>query len=449
MTSTPTAPAGTPAPPAAPPGAAHPGPSAGASATGAAPGPRRAYRDLDGQIVGGVASGLAAHLSLPVLWVRIAFVATAVLGGAGIAFYAGLWVFLPAGSQFESAAPGIESATRGGRRPGRIRRLGDVGPVIALGALGIGLVFAAEAVLGQGALIWPVAIGVAGVALLWRQADEAQRERWLDATGRVDPARVVLGDGGWASYCRIAAGLGLMVTALVLLALRGGSWSLARDVTLAVVLGIVGIAIVVGPWIYRLTAELADERSERVRTQERADVAAHLHDSVLQTLALIQKSPSDAVRLARAQERDLRSWLFDGDTTNDTTIAGALRAMAAEVEDHWGVMVDVVAVGDCDLTETLRPAVAAAREAVTNAAKHAGVPRVDVYAEVTDGAVDVFVRDRGAGFDPDTTPEDRMGVRGSIIDRMQRHGGTAEIRSAPGDGTEVRLHLARTEKEES
>lgn len=442
MTSTPTAPPGAPQQPAAQPGA----PGGAAPQPGGAPAPRRAYRDLDDQIVGGVASGLAAHLGVPVLWVRIAFVVGAVLGGAGIAFYAGLWVFLPAGSQFEAAAPGIESATRGGRRPGRMRRLGDIGPVVALGALGIGLVFAAEAVLGQGALIWPVALGIAGVALLWRQADEAQRERWLDATGRVDPARVVLGNGGWASYLRIAAGLGLMVMAMVLLALRGGSWSLARDVTIAVLLGIAGLAIVVGPWIYRLTTELADERSERVRTQERADVAAHLHDSVLQTLALIQKNPADAARLARAQERDLRSWLFEGDSADGATVAGSLRAMAAEVEDKYAVMVDVVAVGDCDLAEALRPVVAAAREAVTNAAKHAGVPRVDVYAEITEGAVDVFVRDRGAGFEPEATPEDRMGVRGSIIDRMQRHGGTAEIRSAPGDGTEVRLHLARHDK---
>jgi signal transduction histidine kinase/phage shock protein PspC (stress-responsive transcriptional regulator) len=409
---------------------------------------RRAYRDLDGQVVGGVASGLATHLGLPVLWVRLAFVLGAVFGGAGIAFYAALWVLLPAGAQFDPQAPGIESATRGGRRPGRIRRLGDVGPVIALGAVAIGLVFAFEAVFGRGALVWPVVIGVAGVALLWRQADEAQRERWLDATGRVDPARVVLGRGGWAAYARLGLGLGLMVLALVLFSLRGGSLSLARDVTIAVLLGIAGIGIVVGPWVYRLTAELADERTERVRTQERADVAAHLHDSVLQTLALIQKNPADAARLARAQERDLRSWLFAGDTLDAATVAGALRQQAAEVEDKYGVMVDVVAVGDADLVEGLRPVVAATREAVTNAAKHAGVPRVDVYAEITGAAVDVFVRDRGAGFDPDATPEDRMGVRGSIIDRMQRHGGRAEIRSGPGEGTEVRLHLDRPEEED-
>ena len=404
---------------------------------------RRAYRDLREPVIGGVAAGLAEHLGLTVLMVRVGFVVGAVLGGVGIAFYAVLWAMLPVGPPATALAPGLASATRGGRRPGTGRRLSDLGPVVVLGALGIGAVFVLQGILGAGGWVWPLGIAIVGVALLWRQADEAQRERWVDATGRIDPIRIVLGSGGWASYARLAAGVGLIVVAIVLFSLRGGSLSLARDVTLAVLLGLGGLAIVVGPWIYRLASELSDEREERVRTQERADVAAHLHDSVLQTLALIQKNPADAARLARSQERDLRAWLFSTESIDDSTVASSLRAMAGEIEDAYGITVDVVAVGDCDLDETLRPIVAAAREATTNAAKHAGVPRVDVYAEVTAGAVDVFVRDRGAGFDPDATPEDRLGVRRSIIDRMARHGGTAEVRSAPGEGTEVRLHLGR------
>ncbi len=404
---------------------------------------RRAYRDLREPVLGGVAAGLAEHLGLTALIVRVGFVVGAVLGGVGIAAYAVLWAMLPVGPPSSALSPGLASATRGGRRPGPARRLFDVGPVVVLGALAIGAVFVLQGVLGAGGWIWPLAIAVVGVSLLWRQADEAQRERWVDARGRIDPLRIVLGDGGWASYARLAAGVGLIVVAIVLFTLRGGSFSLARDVTLAVVLVIVGIAIVVGPWIYRLAAELSDEREERVRTQERADVAAHLHDSVLQTLALIQKNPIDAARLARAQERDLRAWLFSTESIDESTVASALRAMAGEIEDAWNLTVDVVAVGDCDLDEAMRPIVSAAREATTNAAKHAGVPRVDIYAEITPGAVDVFVRDRGAGFDPDTTPEDRLGVRRSIIERMARHGGTADVRSAPGEGTEVRLHLGR------
>ncbi len=209
-------------------------------------------------------------------------------------------------------------------------------------------------------------------------------------------------------------------------------------------LSVAGIGIVVGPWLYRLAADLTAERAERVRTQDRADVAAHLHDSVLQTLALIQKNAHDGplvARLARSQERDLRAWLYSGESTDESTVAGALRRVAATVEDAHGIAVELVVVGDRPYVEALTPVVRATGEALTNAAKHAGVDRVDVYAEVTDEAVSVFVRDRGVGFDPTSIPDDRFGVRQSIHDRMARHGGQAEIRSTPGEGTEVRLHL--------
>ena len=412
-------------------------------------GGRRATRDTQEPIFGGVASGLSRHLAVPVLWVRAGFVLAAFLGGMGVLLYAGLWWMLPSDAHFETAAPGIESATRGGRRPGRIRRLTDLGPAIALAALGLGGVLLLEAVLGRGAVFWPVLIGTVGIGLLWRQADEAQRERWLDSSGRIDPVRVVFGRGGWASYARVAAGVLLILLALVLYSAHGGSVSMARDVAVAAILTVVGLGIVIGPWIYRLAADLTDERAERVRTQERADVAAHLHDSVLQTLALIQKNADDSAtvaRLVRAQERDLRSWLYAGESTDERTVASALRGVAARVEDEYAVSVDVVSVGDCDLDEQLRPLVQAAGEAVTNAAKHAGTGRVDVYAEITPGAVDVFVRDRGRGFDPAGVPTGRYGVRKRLVDRMQRHGGVAEIRSAPGEGTEVRLHLARLQE---
>jgi len=320
---------------------------------------------------------------------------------------------------------------------------------IALAALGFGAILLLEAVLGQGAVFWPLFLGLVGIALLWRQADEAQRERWLDTTGRIDPVRVVVGNGGWAAYARIASGAGLIVTALVLFSLRGGSPAMARDVTVAALLTIVGLAIVIGPWMYRLASDLTAERTERVRTQERADLAAHLHDSVLQTLALIQKNAHDGptvARLARSQERDLRSWLYAGESTDDSTVASALRGVAAAAEDDHGVSVEVVTVGDCPMSEPLRAIVNATREAVTNAAKHAGTGQVDVYAEIATEAIDVFVRDRGRGFDPAAVPEDRYGVRHSIIDRMQRHGGSAEVRSGHDEGTEVRLHLPRNQQ---
>ncbi len=409
--------------------------------------PRRAFRDLGSPIAGGVASGLAAHLGVPVLWVRVFFVSTALLGGFGLMLYAGLWMFLPADQRFEVGAPGLESATRTGKRPGRRSRFRDAGPAVALGALLFGVVLGFEGIFGQGALFWPVVLGVAGIALIWRQADEAQRERWTDSTGRIDPFRAVFGSGGWAAYARIAAGLGLIVAALSVFAIAASGATFAVPVLVAGLLGIAGLAVVVGPWVLRLINDLSAERVERVRTQERADMAAHLHDSVLQTLALIQKNSGDAptvARLARSQERDLRRWLFEADSTDATTLAGALKEMAAEVEDQHAIVVDVVTVGDCELDEALRPIVLAAREAVVNVAKHAGTERADVFAETSAGSVDVFVRDRGAGFAMDGVAADRHGVRNSIIDRMTRHGGSADVRSSPGEGTEVRLHLPRT-----
>ncbi|HQR27649.1 MAG TPA: PspC domain-containing protein [Nocardioides sp.] len=410
---------------------------------------RRAYRDSQQPVLGGVAAGLARHLGVPVLWVRVAFVVAAALGGMGVVLYGAFWMILPSDSRFEEAAPGLESATRTGKRPGRVARLTDLGPVVAVGALAVGLLLLLGALLGTGAFFWPVVLGAAGVTLLWRQADEVQRERWLDSSGRIDPFRALFGAGGWASYARVAAGAVLVLGALVVFSLRAGDLGAARDITVAGLLGIVGLAIVVGPWIYRLAADLTAERAERVRTQERADLAAHLHDSVLQTLALIQKNADDAplvARLARSQERDLRAWLYDDRAGDDTTFASTLRTLAGQVEDAHGVSVDLVIVGDCSLTDPVRALVSATGEAVTNAAKHAGTGRVDVYAEVSAALVEVFVRDRGVGFDPAAVPEGRYGVRHSIVDRMERHGGTAEIRSATGEGTEVRLHMPRQEE---
>ncbi len=405
---------------------------------------RRASRSTDDRMIGGVAGGLAEHLGLDPLHVRIAFVVASFVGGFGLVFYAGLWMILPADRHLDQASPGLEAATRQGKRPGRASRLTDAGPVVAAGALALGVLFLVHGWLGGSFLFWPLLLGVLGLAVLWWQADEAQRERWIDSTGRVDIVRAVVGSGGAASYARLAAGVALLVAALGLFAVQTGRLGVARDVLLAGVLGVVGLALMVGPWLFRLAGDLSEERAARVRSQERADVAAHLHDSVLQTLALIQKHADDGrtvAKLARAQERDLRGWLYGEDAHPETSVAAALRAAAAEVEDAFGVPVEVVTVGDVAVDERRRPLVLAAREAMVNAAKHSGADKVDVFAECGDGHVEVFVRDRGQGFDPDAVPQDRLGVRNSIVDRMQRHGGTAVVRTAPGDGTEVRLSL--------
>jgi signal transduction histidine kinase/phage shock protein PspC (stress-responsive transcriptional regulator) len=410
-----------------------------------AAGPPKAYRSSDERLLGGVAAGLARHLGVETVYVRVAFLVTALLGGFGVALYAGLWLILPIDRHLEQASPGLEAASRQGRRPGRVRRLQDVGPLVAMCAIAVGVAVLAQRLVGGSMLFWPVLVGVVGLAVLWRQADEAQRERWVDSSGRINLVRAVVGSGGLASYARLAAGIALLLFALVLFAVQtsqSGQFDVARDVVVAGVLGVAGLALTVGPWLFRLTGDLSEERAARVRSQERADMAAHLHDSVLQTLALIQKHAGDGrtvATLARAQERDLRSWLYGDQQPGDTSVASALKAAAAEVEDAHGVPVEVVVVGDTTASDRSRALVLAAREAMVNAARHSGADRVDVYAECGAQSTEVFVRDRGRGFDVHAVPEDRLGVRNSIKDRMRRHGGTATLRTAPGEGTEVRL----------
>ncbi len=414
--------------------------TAGSSA--AAYRPRRATRSSDGRLLGGVAAGLAEHLGVPVWAVRLAFLVAVAVSGLGVVMYAALWMVLPSAAHLESSAPGLEAASRTGRRPPRSRRLGEMGPLVALGAVAVGVVVLAQTLLGGSGLFWPVLLFAAGLAVLWRQADEAQRERWVDSSGRINLVRAVVGRGTAASYARLVAGLGLLAIAMVLFAVLTGRSGVAGDVLIAGALGVAGLALTIGPWLFRLVGDLAEERAARVRTEERADVAAHLHDSVLQTLALIQKHAEDGrtvARLARAQERDLRAWLYDEAPEAESSVAAALRAAAAEVEDTHGLPVEVVTVGDAALTQKLQPIVLAAREAMVNAAKHSGAPRVDVYAETGERKVEVFVRDRGSGFDTGAVPADRLGVRNSIVERMRRHGGTATVRTAPGQGTEVAL----------
>jgi signal transduction histidine kinase len=404
---------------------------------------RRAARSAHDNVVGGVAAGLAEHLDVPVLGVRVFFVVTAVLG-FGVVLYAGLWLALPLEQPRAAGSPGLESAERRGLRPRRHARVADTGVLVALAALGLGIAALLDLAVGGFRFFWPAVVAVIGIAVLWRQADEAQRERWRDSTERAGLNRILLGGGGVAAWARVAVGVGLLVTALALFAAQSGRLGLARDVLLAGVLGMAGLAVTLGPWLHRLAAEVSAERAERVRTQERADVAAHLHDSVLQTLALIQKGSHDPARvaqLARAQERDLRAWLYGAAGASAHRLAAALAAVAAEVEDAHGVPVEVVTVGDAALSPRLDALVAATREALVNASRHGGAERIDLYAEVAHRRAEVFVRDRGRGFALDAIPPDRLGVRGSIVDRMDRHGGVATIRTAVGEGTEVRLRM--------
>ncbi|MEU7063685.1 PspC domain-containing protein [Streptomyces sp. NPDC053429] len=406
---------------------------------------RKLYRSADGRMLGGVARGLAGHLGLPVIWVRLVFLAMFMWGdGLGVLLYAAFWVFVPLGvggrtghrSYFEILPDG----TRRLRKP-------DKGQVTALVALcaGAGIYFSQLRVGGSnGRYIWPTLLVGAGVVLVWRQADNARRAHWSAAEGR--QKRLLQAGRALAGVALVGVGL------TVFIVVRGSAAQLGNVLT-ATLAVLVGVALLAGPWLIRMTQDLSEERLMRIRAQERAEVAAHVHDSVLHTLTLIQRNAEDVGevrRLARAQERELRNWLYKPEGTGKeeaeepATLAEAVKKTAAEVEDHHGVPIEVVVVGDCPLDEKLAAQIQAAREAMVNAAKYGGDGGpVQVYAEVEGRTVFVSVRDRGPGFDVDAVPDDRMGVRESIIGRMRRNGGTARLRSAPDGGTEVELEMER------
>jgi signal transduction histidine kinase len=334
----------------------------------------------------------------------VVMVMASTVGGLGVAVYAVAWALIP-------VTP--ESAVSG-RRPGAWRQA----PLIALAvaALFAGVHLAGSHV-GEG--LWPLVLGACGLALLWRPTVVPERS----GTRRRPTLREYVNRPAQVGAPRLIAGA-LFVAIM------------------AAVLG-----LVVGPMVVRLASSLSWERSARIREQERAEVAAHLHDSVLQTLALIQKragDPREVAGLARRQERELRSWLLarPGEAEQDTVV-GALERAAAEVEELHRVPIEVVTVGDAPLNGELEALVQAAGEAMRNAAKFAGSERVDLYAEVEAERVEVFVRDRGVGFDPELIPQDRRGVRDSIIARMERHGGRAAVRSRAGEGTEVELAMGK------
>ncbi|MDX6215818.1 MAG: hypothetical protein QOG99_1402 [Frankiales bacterium] len=376
-------------------------------------------REIDGRALAGVASGLAAFTGLPLLAVRVAFVALCLANGLGLVVYCVMWVFLPQrdGTTFQ--------ADRRGQ--GLLLAL-LVTVVLGLSAL------VPTGVVPGGKSVVPLLAAVAGVALVWQQADLAQRRRWRESA-----------TGSRSVALRLGLGALLLVGGLVGFLAERGQLAVARAGLVSTVVVVVGIALLSSPWWVSMAADLSTERRERIRSQERAEVAAHVHDSVLQTLALIQKaagSPAEVTRLARGQERELRTWLYTGGTA-EGSLSGALESLAAEIEESFQVTVDVVTVGDTELSEKVAAVVAATREAVVNAAKHSGVATVDVYCEVEPEQVTVFVRDRGRGFDPSGVPEDRHGLAGSVHGRMTRHGGLAVVRSATGEGTEVRLEMPR------
>ncbi|MFJ7076044.1 PspC domain-containing protein [Streptomyces sp. NPDC098781] len=413
--------------------------------------PRKLYRSSDGRWLGGVARGLAGHLGLPVIWVRLVFVGLFMADGLGALLYAAFWFFVPLGvGGVDAQRPppfATETAPDGRRR--LVARKPDKGQIVALLLMvAVAMVFVGSVDLGNGAKAYllPAVLVGAGVALVWRQADNARRARWMEVGRR----RRTL------SLLRAAGGVVLVTAGVSGIFVLQGSAAHLGSVLQAALAVLVGITLLAGPYLVRMTQDLSEERLMRIRAQERAEVAAHVHDSVLHTLTLIQRNAENANevrRLARAQERDLRTWLYKPEGTGKdeadepTDLADAVRRNAAEVEDKHGVPIEVVVVGDCPLDEKIGAQMQAAREAMVNAAKYGGEGgAVQVYAEVEGKTVFVSVRDRGPGFDLDSIPADRMGVRESIIGRMERYGGTARLRAVPDGGTEVELEMERAEK---
>ncbi|WP_157553436.1 ATP-binding protein [Jiangella gansuensis] len=430
-----------------------------AGAAGAAPDPDvppKFARRSDGRMVAGVAVALAAQFKVQPLAVRIAFSLLSAVSGFGVVLYLALWIFTPldqavAREADEEAPAGIAAATRTGKRGRRTlaQRTGDLGQLAALVVLGAGVwLLVQQTPLGVSPGVFlPLVLAAAGLTLVWRAADEQERQRFSALSPNVPWLAALTGKGGWIAVMRVVAGAGVVVAGVVVFLVGQGQFDATMDAIGGVLVILVGIGLIAGPWLWKLWRNLETERRARIVSQERADMASHLHDSVLQTLALIQKQAHDqraVVRLARSQERDLRAWLYSDLVDDGSSLAAALTKMAAEVEDAFGTPVEVVTVGDAEIDDAARAILKAAREATVNAAKHSGADKIDIFVEAGDDGVEVFVRDRGAGFDPDSVPEDRLGVRRSVIGRMERHGGEATIRSAPGEGTEVRLSTRRS-----
>jgi len=352
--------------------------------------------------------------------VRIAFAVLAA-AGIGVVAYGLLWLTMPVAEPGAEPTVSLSSASKPSKRQ-----------ILALAILGV----VAVSLVGQvaswsGSVVLPLVLAGAGIAVIWRQLD-------IDRTLEVPGVRWVL-----------AGGAGLAAAGVILLLATTGQLANARNGFTATLVILLGIVLATAPVWRRLLDSRASERAARIRSEERAAVAAHLHDSVLQTLALIQRhadEPQAVSRLARGQERELRAWLYDPAVVREGgTWAGLVAGLVAEVESDHALLVDPVVVGDAPLDEALAALGAATREALVNAAKHSGATTVDLYTEVAPSRVSVFVRDRGKGFDPTMVPDDRRGLRDSVHGRLARLGGTAEVRSEPGEGTEVELVLPRTQ----
>lgn len=400
-------------------------------------------RPKRGRWLTGVCKGIALHLGISVMWVRLAFIALTCLYGAGIIAYVFLWIFMPAGDPQAVASaehiPVEQAPLARGNQPAQAgvedtavsaESLSEAiqrAPKPALVALaGFVLLTIGLLLVGTGAdsqLIIPLLLGLAGIALAWMNLSP-NGTQLLSMLGGI--ALIFI---GWAIYVSNVTYVG---------------WGTSpRRIMLSGFIMIACIVLAVMPWANAMLQRLSREQALKEREEERADMTAHLHDGVLQTLALIQlhfEDPSTVFTLARGQERELREWLYQERSASDRSVSAGLKQIAAEVEDEHGKPIEVVTVGDAHPSAQTDALLDATRQALVNAVTHGSEP-VSLYCEATDTTVEVFVRDHGEGFDIDAIPPDRLGIRESIIGRIKRRGGTVEIVSRAGWGTEVRMHM--------
>lgn len=420
----------------------------------------RLYRSRKDKVLAGVAGGLAEHFHLETRVLRVVIVASVLLGGVGLPIYALLWMMTqpkPYSYQPEGSTKALLQAPNQAALPGRPEvaeptGLGqEVQPLepkvfvpekngvshgsrlgwLIIGALALGTGNALIGITGGLARfgLAPLVLLAAGAWAAWSAYDMGSTRDKL------------------TKNALLFGGLSAILGSVVLFTAPWyGPGFHGVMVSLSVVLlSIVGVALVAIPPALRMRDSFAEEQAAKAAADERAEIASHLHDSVLQTLTLIQKRSDDqreVVRLARRQERELRQWLFEPEEKHRTTIFGTVEQACAEVESLTGLSLTPVTVGtDSLITENTQAAILAAREAMMNAAKHAGVDSADVYAEIIAGEFGIYVRDRGCGFDPEEIPDDRHGLRDSVHERVEKIGGTVEINSTLGEGTEVEIRV--------
>jgi signal transduction histidine kinase len=389
-------------------------------------------------VLAGVAGGLAERLGLDPVVVRLAFVVLSFAGGFGVGLYLLGWALLPE----TEADPAVERTAA--PPPAALRQAMSVALVVA----GVLLLLRTAGLWFGDGLVWSVALAAFGSAVIWTRSDETGRARLARFTSRLPRTPADALAGSRLSGGRIFVGGVLILAGMATFLAANDALAAVRNVAFAILVTVSGVTLILGPWIWQMGRQLSEERRERIRQEERAEMAAHLHDSVLQTLALIQRAGTsqEMVTLARGQERELRAWLYGRQTTTPSgtqLLSAAVMVAAGRVEQVQKVPVEVVTVGDCPVDERLRTLVEAAGEAMFNAAKHSGAAVVSVYVEVGPDAVDLFVRDEGKGFAVGAVPADRRGIAHSIVGRMARAGGSATVTSDPGEGTEVHLHLPR------